>query len=473
MNAIESKAMTAETASGDQKDRLVADMAKQVSNLGVEVADITGNLDEVTSRVAEQAERFKTLRGTAETMVTSNSDIDAAGRSAQVAATTADREIAAAQASVGSTLEDIGVLIAAVGRIEERLGTISDVLKQVSGVTGTIEAIARQTNLLALNATIEAARAGEAGRGFAVVAGEVKNLAQETRKATRQVEDTLGGLASQMSSLMIESGAASKNAAQVNERAGQMRGAIARAHDEFSSVGEKIDAIARVAGANVDHCNAVIANLGDLASGVDLSSANLKNANQRAEGLLKLSETLIEYIAESGMETEDTPLIRLVKDGVRHVSEAFEAALARGDISLDKLFDSSYREVPGSNPQQYLTDFTDLADRLLPPIQEAVLTSDPRIIFCVCLDRNAYLPTHNRKFSQPQRQDPVWNAENSRNRKIFTDRNSVAAGRNTKPFVLLTFRRDMGGGKFVLMKYLTSPIYIQGRHWGGMSIGYR
>jgi methyl-accepting chemotaxis protein len=89
------------------------------------------------------------------------------------------------------------------------------------------------------------------------------------------------------------------------------------------------------------------------------------------------------------------------------------------------------------------------------------------------VDRNGYLPTHNRKFSKPQGADPVWNAANCRNRRIFNDRTGLAAGRNTRRFLLQTYRRDMGGGNFVLMKDLSAPIFVRGRHWGGLRLGYR
>lgn len=68
---------------------------------------------------------------------------------------------------------------------------LTEAADKVSAVLDFIEDIAQRTNLLALNATIEAARAGAAGRGFAVVAGEVKNLAEQTQKATRDIADTL------------------------------------------------------------------------------------------------------------------------------------------------------------------------------------------------------------------------------------------------------------------------------------------
>jgi len=82
------------------------------------------------------------------------------------------------------------------------------------------------------------------------------------------------------------------------------------------------------------------------------------------------------------------------------------------------------------------------------------------------------LPTHNKKFSQPQGGDPAWNAANSRHRRIFNDRTGLAAGNHSKSFLLQTYRRDMGGGQYALMKDVSAPIMIGGRHWGGVRLAY-
>jgi methyl-accepting chemotaxis protein len=453
--------------------RLVSELASRVGTLGVELADVAGNLEEVTARVANQAEQFNELRRAAETMVAGNREIERASKEAQQAASAAGAEISESRTLIGSAVQHMADLTGAVGHIEERLGSFSALLRQIGGVATSIERIAKQTRLLSLNAGIEAARAGEAGRGFAVVAGEVKSLAEETRTATDRIGDIVQALADQIEGLINESGEATRHAGHAGAGAEKVKGVIIRANDAFNTVGREIDAIAQSATDNLQACDTTLAELGELAHGVEASSSNLKRADQRIEGLLVLSETLIEFIAESGVETADTPLIRLAVDTAARICAEFEAAVRRGEMTMARLFDERYREIAGTDPKQYMTDYVQFTDRVLPPIQDPVQKADARIVFSVAWAKGGYLPTHNPEYRKPQGRDPAWNAANCRNRRLFNDRAVQKVAANTKPFLLQTYRRDMGGGKFVLMKDLSAPIFVNGRHWGAFRIGFR
>jgi methyl-accepting chemotaxis protein len=454
-------------------DRLVDQLANKIGGLGVELADVAGNVQDVANRVSGQSDRFGHLQTTAEKMVSANHGIASASQAVLTATTAAVDEIAQSRTTVETAVRHIAELVEAVGRIEHRLASVGTALAGVAKVSGSIEAIARQTNLLALNATIEAARAGSAGRGFAVVASEVKNLAEATRQATQLIGDTVRGLDGQVTGLIGESGDAAARAKDAGDGATSIQSTIARMQSGFTSVGHEIDAVAKAATSNLEHCDRVIEELGDLARGVDLSSTELKQADGRVAKLLELSESLIVLIADSGVETADAPLIRVVIDTAKQISDAFETAVARGDITVDQLMDEKYREIAGTDPKQYLTDYVAFTDRILPSIQDPIQKSDPRIVFCVAWARGGYLPTHNPNYRLPQGPDPVWNNANCRNRRLFSDRAVKKVAANTKPFLLQTYRRDMGGGNFVLMKDLSSPIFVRGRHWGAFRMGFR
>ena len=203
------------------------------------------------------------------------------------------------------------------------------------------------------------------------------------------------------------------------------------------------------------------------------SSADLKASTERLHKLQAVSEDLIGATSEAGIETKDSPFIRHVTAAAAAIGTRFDQALAAAEITQADLFDEAYRPIEGSNPPQVLTRFTEFTDRILPTIQEPLLDADPRVVFCAAVDRNGYLPTHNRKFSRPQSSDVVWNTANCRNRRVFDDRVGLAAGRNRRPVLIQVYRRDMGGGQFAMMKDLSVPIMVSGRHWGSLRMGYK
>jgi methyl-accepting chemotaxis protein len=156
------------------------------------------------------------------------------------------------------------------------------------------------------------------------------------------------------------------------------------------------------------------------------------------------------------------------------ISALFEDAVSRGEISHDELFDNEYEPIPDSDPIQHRTKFLNFLERVLPEIQESLLASDPRMVFCATVDRNGYLPVHNKIYSQPQRPgDREWNKANARNRRIFDDRAGLAAGRVVRPYLLQNYPRDMGNGVTVTMQEIDAPIRVHGKHWGGFRTAYR
>ena len=94
--------------------------------------------------------------------------------------------------------------------------------------------------------------------------------------------------------------------------------------------------------------------------------------------------------------------------------------------------------------------------------------------FCAMVDRNGYLPVHNKIYSHPQRPgDVAWNTANSRNRRIFNDPAGLAAGQNQRSYLIQSYARDMGGGVTIMMREIDVPIRVRGRHWGGFRTAYK
>jgi methyl-accepting chemotaxis protein len=171
---------------------------------------------------------------------------------------------------------------------------------------------------------------------------------------------------------------------------------------------------------------------------------------------------------------ENTEFVTRAMEAGTALTRIFEDAVASGAISIDEMFDTDYVEIAGTNPIQHRTRILGWADRALPPFQEASLARDPRMVFCVMIDRNGYLPVHNKIYSHPQRSgDVAWNTANSRNRRIFNDPAGLAAGRNLRSYLIQSYARDMGNGNTIMMREIDVPVRVNGRHWGGFRTAYK
>jgi methyl-accepting chemotaxis protein len=180
-------------------------------------------------------------------------------------------------------------------------------------------------------------------------------------------------------------------------------------------------------------------------------------------------EDILWTIREENVEA----VARAIEAGVA-LTKIFENAVASGAVSMDDLFDTDYVEIASSSPVQYRTKYLDWADHALPPFQEEFRAKDNRMAFCAMVDRNGYLPVHNKIYSHPQRPgDVAWNTANSRNRRIFNDTAGLAAGRNQRSYLIQTYARDMGNGIMIMMREIDVPIRVRGRHWGGFRTAYK
>jgi methyl-accepting chemotaxis protein len=153
------------------------------------------------------------------------------------------------------------------------------------------------------------------------------------------------------------------------------------------------------------------------------------------------------------------------------VERAIANGIAAGKISADTLFDFHYEPIAGTTPQQVRTKSLPFLEQILPQIQEEVLKFDGKIVFCVTVDLNGYLPVHNSAFSKPQGSDPIWNFANCRNRRIYDGKTGLAAARNEQGFLTQVYFREMGGGKTHVLRDISAPVRIEGRLWGALRLG--
>lgn len=417
---------------------VVKRLARSISTVGKDAAEVRGALEDTQRIVQAQSQAMQALA----------QQLNQIGQAQAAIATATAQSASAVQRARG-----------ALGVVGGEVVGMASTLAQVSDAAAEITKISLQTRLVAFNAAVEAKHAGDAGRGFAVVAEAVKALAGQVEGSSKAIISAIASLQERIDRFSAE---LTENPAKPSQ-----------IHAAFHEVEQDVQRISVSAGESGQQMSLLNERAHELEREVSEASHGLKVAFDGSDRFLRMSEELVEQIAESGVEVDDMPFIRTAQAAADEIAGLLEGALKSGQISETDLFDQNYRPLEGTLPQQHTTRFCQLTDKLFPAVQEKTLGFSDKVVFCIAADRNGYIATHNRKYCQPQRPgDTVWNTANSRYRRIFNDRTGLASARNTRPFLLQTYRRDMGGGRFVVLKEAAAPIMVNGKHWGGLRLAF-
>lgn len=281
-----SKTVNAALAAMQQK---VIDFTQVADNFEQTVGEVVETVSSAATELTSSSETLRQLASdTSEKSTTVAAAAEEASTNVQTVAA-ASEELTGSISEISQQVVNATTIATNATKISQNVGEQVEQLKeaadQISSVVGLINDIASQTNLLALNATIEAARAGEAGKGFAVVAAEVKNLAQQTAKATEDI----GGFVSNIQ------GATEVTVSGIQEISSKVM-EISEANSSISAAVEEQSAATNEIARNIEQASAgtgeVTSNIAEVSAASQETGDSATEVNSAATELSKQSESL-------------------------------------------------------------------------------------------------------------------------------------------------------------------------------------
>ncbi|GGC17500.1 methyl-accepting chemotaxis protein [Cellulomonas carbonis] len=284
--------VTADLTSRDEVGRMGTALDGAVSRL----REMLGTIDTSSASLASAAEEMSAtttqIASTAEETAAQAGVVSAAAEQVSRSVQT----VAAGSEQMGASIQEIAhnaMRAAEVGRTAvDAAATTSDAVnrlgessKEIGNVVKMITSIAEQTNLLALNATIEAARAGEAGKGFAVVAGEVKELAQETARATEDIARRVESIQEDTGGAVVAIGRITEIIASIND----FQMTIASAVEEQTATTNEMNRNVTQAAVGSGE---IATNISSVAGAADLTTQGVTQSREAVESLARMSTEL-------------------------------------------------------------------------------------------------------------------------------------------------------------------------------------
>jgi len=294
-NGVENeKLMAAQKEEDEKRLERANNIEKIVESFRQESSEVTMALEDATQKMSSSSVTMSNIANE------TNQLSEGVSKSAQSAGNNVNN-VSAATEELTASIQEISQQLTSTNKMAleakdisnntvEKMKVLENSASEINSVIEIISDIAEQTNLLALNATIEAARAGDAGKGFAVVASEVKTLANETAKATEQVQSQIDRIQNDTTEAVSFIEKISKSIESLTEN----MATIASAMEEQTSATQEISRNVSEASQGT---NTVVQNITDVSDATRKTQETSQNVSDISEELKDRSETLKQSIS--------------------------------------------------------------------------------------------------------------------------------------------------------------------------------
>jgi len=292
----------------EQQRQLINSYIREFEMTMINVLDSLNSSDQSVRQASEKVSSESTQTKSQATTVASASEeatsnvqtVAAAAEELSSSISEIDRQVSQASQVTHKAVTETEMTSAQITKLAEDVSSIGEIVKLITS-------IAEQTNMLALNATIEAARAGDAGKGFAVVASEVKNLANQTTKATEEITAQITGIQDSTTRSVNAIASVSKVISEIN----QISATIATAVEQQSSATQEIAQNVDQASSGTREVSASIIEVQKSAESADEAAGSLMEVSDKLAGESStLRELVARFLKQIEMDEEDSSLFQ-------------------------------------------------------------------------------------------------------------------------------------------------------------------
>ena len=431
------------------------------------------------------------------------------------------RSLDAMRAGFAASVDDLQQALERVVRVrddvqhaESYVAATSSASARAAAILDLIDTISSETTLLSLNAAIEAAHAGSAGSGFGVIADEIRSLADTTARATQQIVAVIDSISGASGSMTQTTAQAVAQTVDVHDETTRMRTAVAELRGKLD---ETLGRTAEVAGIVEQQ----LAALGDVRRATEIAVKRVESDTVDATDGRRIE------LAMLGMRAHALAAQRplgTVAERVREIGFAvaaemdavFDAALARGTVSLDDCFDTNYAEITGPaigrlarlfdvsrvpergfDPPKYATRYDAAVEEGCNRLIDEYVPKLASIKSMFAVDLNGYCFGHHRECRQAWTGNYATDLSNNRIKRFFEDELSLRCSRvglgeasdrlpkrtpyarmrelgctlqlgSERPWAIYTYARDTG----IVYNDLSVALFAGGRRAGTIRIIY-